>query len=47
VRVTSPGGFPLKSLLNHLRVPVVAEDHESSQFKGYVLSVSFACPRHF
>ena len=46
VRVTSPGGFPLLSLLNHLRVPVVAVGRESSQFKGYVLSVSFSCPKH-
>jgi hypothetical protein len=45
VRVTSAGGFPLLALLNHLRVPVVAEDHESSQFKGYVISVSFTCPK--
>jgi hypothetical protein len=46
VRVTSAGGFPLLALLNHLRVPVVTEDHESSQFKGYVLSVSLTCPKH-
>lgn len=46
VRVTTSGGFPLLALLNHLRVPVVVEGHESSQFKGYVLSVSLTCPKH-
>ena len=46
VRVTTSGGFPLITLLNHLRVPVVVEGHERSQFKGYVLSVSLTCPKH-
>lgn len=44
VRLISLGGVPLKSLLNHLRVPVVAKDSVSTSFKGYVLSVSLTAP---
>ena len=46
VRVTTCGGFPLRLLLNHLRVPVVTEDEDSvDNFKGYVLSVSLTFPK--
>ncbi|KAL1600390.1 hypothetical protein SLS60_006775 [Paraconiothyrium brasiliense] len=46
VRVTTSGGFPLRLLLNHLRVPVVTEDKESvDNFKGYVLSVTLTFPK--
>lgn len=45
VRITTSAGLPLRALLNHLRVPVVAEGRQSIHFKGYVLSVSLTCPK--
>ncbi|KAJ4360620.1 uncharacterized protein N0V89_001186 [Didymosphaeria variabile] len=46
VRVTTSGGFPLRLLLNHLRVPVVTEVKESvDNFQGYVLSVTLTFPK--
>lgn len=39
-------GQIMRFLLNHLRVPVVAEDKEVvDQFQGYTLSVSLTCPK--
>ncbi|KAF1355762.1 hypothetical protein EJ07DRAFT_158098 [Lizonia empirigonia] len=46
VRVSTPSGLPMRFLLNHLRVPVIAEDKEVvGQFQGYTLSVSLICPK--
>jgi hypothetical protein len=43
VRITSNGGLPLRMLLSHLCVPMVAEKRASILFPGYVLSVSLRC----
>jgi hypothetical protein len=43
VRITSNGGLPLKLLLKHLRVPIVAEKRASILFPGYVLSMLLRC----
>lgn len=46
VRVTTSWGMPIRSLLNHLCVPVVTENKQSvDRFPGYVLSVSITCPK--
>jgi hypothetical protein len=44
IRVLSRGGLPLRALLNHLRVPILAEDRTTILFPGYVLSVLLECP---
>lgn len=46
VRVTSSAGIPLRLLLNHLQVPVVAEKKEYiDSFPGCVLSISLTCSK--